>query len=153
VINEPEWVTRRTGVRRRRAVDATVMRGFVADVVDLVRRHTAQRVTVGLVGTRGLGLVRGLDLDFHQFHWYDSVQDQVPLDPGVSRMGLDRPVLLGEFPTVGSPRAPRALVEAARRGGYAGALAWSVLATDTASDPARSSPAIAALARGWPPPV
>ena len=149
VINEPEWVTRRIAVRGRRGVPARVMRGFIAAVVAAVRRHTGQRVTVGLVGTRGLGLVRGLDLDFHQFHWYDSVQDQVPLEPHVSGLALDRPVLLGEFPTIGSPRVPMALVEAAYRGGYGGALAWSLLASDTASDPARSGATLAGLAREW----
>lgn len=149
VINEPEWVTRRIGARGRHALAAGVMRGFIADAVAAVRRHTDQRVTVGLVGTRGLGLVQGLDLDFHQFHWYDSVQDQVPLEPAVSALGLERPVLLGEFPTVGSPRYPLALVEAAHRSGYAGALAWSLLAKDTASDPSQSVSTLVSLAREW----
>jgi len=49
-------------------------------------------------------------------------------------IGLDRPVILGEFPTRGSLRSPEEIVRTARRAGYAGALAWSALAGDEASD-------------------
>jgi hypothetical protein len=150
VINEPEWATRwRDRPRDSLLASAAAMRELILDVAAAARRLTEHRVTVGLVSARGLDLVRGVDLDFYQFHWYDSVQDQVPLDQPVASLGLDRPVLMGEFPTTGSARDPRAIVEAARRGGYAGALAWSLLASDTASEPARSGPAIASLAREW----
>jgi hypothetical protein len=136
-VNEPEWAQ----------VPRPDLRALIADLVAAVRRHTEHRVTVGLVGPRGLDLVRGLDLDFFQMHWYDSVQDQVPLEGGVSALRLERPLLLGEFPTVGSRRPPQAIVRAARRAGYAGALAWSLLASDSASRPSESGPLIAALAR------
>lgn len=151
VINEPEWATRFGGLGAGDSllVSAAAMRELILDVVAAIRRHTDHRTTVGLVTARGLDLVRGVDLDFFQLHWYDTVQDQVPLDAPVATLGLDRPVLMGEFPTVGSARPPRAIVEAARRGGYAGALAWSLLARDTASDPARSGPMIASLAQEW----
>jgi hypothetical protein len=145
VVNEPDWVVRRTRALGRPAASPLVMRALIEEVAADVRRHTAHEVTVGLVGARSLDLVRGAGLDFYQLHWYDSVADQVPLDHPVSGLGLDRPVLLGEFPTLGSPRAPRSIVDAARRGGYTGALAWSLLATDTASDAARSGPALASL--------
>jgi hypothetical protein len=150
VINEPEWATRwREPAGDACLASAAAMRELIVDVVAAVRRHTDHRVTVGLVTTRGLDLVRGVDLDFFQLHWYDSVQDQVPLDEPVATLGLDRPVLMGEFPTTGSHRSPGAIVEAARRGGYAGALAWSLLASDTACDPALSGPILAGLAEDW----
>jgi hypothetical protein len=155
VINEPEWATRFGGLGAKGdslPASAATMRELILDVVAAVRRHTDHRVTAGLVSARGLDLVRGVDLDFFQLHWYDSVQDQVPLDDPVATLGLDRPVLMGEFPTVGSARPARAIVEAAHRGGYAGALAWSLLASDTASDPARSQVALAGLAGDWGPP-
>jgi hypothetical protein len=154
VINEPEWATRwRDAAGDSLLVSAAAMRDLILAVVAAVRRHTDHRATVGLVSARGLDLVRGADLDFFQLHWYDSVQDQVPLDVPVANLGLGRPVLLGEFPTTGSARPPRAIVEAAHRGGYAGALAWSLLARDTASDPARSGPTLASLAREWTPSI
>jgi hypothetical protein len=147
VINEPDWVVRRTRALGPPAASPLVMRALIEEVTGDVRRRTRHRVTVGLVGTRSLDLVRGADLDFYQLHWYDSVADQVPLDGPVSSLGLDRPVLLGEFPTLGSPRPPRAIVDAARRGGYAGALAWSLLATDTASDATLAGTVLASLVR------
>jgi hypothetical protein len=147
VINEPDWVVRRTRALGPPAASPLVMQALIEEVAGDVRRHTGHRVTVGLVGTRALDLVRGAGLDFYQLHWYDSVADQVPLDGPVASLGLDRPVLLGEFPTLGSPRPPRAIVNAARRGGYAGALAWSLLATDTASDATLAGPALATLVR------
>jgi hypothetical protein len=146
VVNEPEWATRRT-LSGRRGVSPRAMRHLIRQLVAGVRRHSEHRVTAGLVGVRGLDLLRGVGLDFYQFHWYDSVQDQVPLDVPVATLGLDGPVLLGEFPTIRSARPPGAIVDAARRGGYAGALAWSLLSADTASDPGRSVPTLTSLAR------
>jgi hypothetical protein len=86
-----------------------------------------------LASASGLRLVRGLGLDFYQVHWYDSVEAASPLRRPVSRLRLDRPVLLGEFPTRGSAVAPEDVLKAARDAGYAGALAWSVFADDHAT--------------------
>ena len=58
------------------------------------------------------------------------------LERPVATLGLDRPLLLGEYPTRGSALSPPAIVEVARRAGYHGALAWSLLAEDSASDAA-----------------
>jgi hypothetical protein len=42
-------------------------------------------------------------------------------------------VLLGEFPTKNSARTPEVIVSAAKKSGYCGALAWSLLGNDRAS--------------------
>jgi hypothetical protein len=52
----------------------------------------------------------------------------------VEAMRCDRPLVLGEFPTRGSARAPDVLIEMARAAGYQGAMFWSVLADDPATD-------------------
>jgi hypothetical protein len=52
----------------------------------------------------------------------------------VATLGLGRPLLLGEFPTRGSSLPPPAILEIAREAGYSGALAWSALASDRATD-------------------
>jgi hypothetical protein len=52
----------------------------------------------------------------------------------VGNLGLDRPLILGEFPTRGSRRMPVEIVGVARQHGYAGALAWSVLSADEVTD-------------------
>jgi hypothetical protein len=135
VINEPEWITGRgrrppwtTGVPRQ------TMRAFIGETAGLVHSRTSHAATVGSASTRSLPLVEGLGLDVYQAHWYDTFARSAPLDRPVASLGLDRPLILGEFPTRGSRWAPAELLEIARRAGYAGALAWSALANDEASD-------------------
>jgi hypothetical protein len=146
LLNEPEWATFGLGARDLRAsLRRSLMRRFIGELVAAVHDETSQRATVGLASGRGLSLVRGLGLDLYQVHWYDASEGRCPLGTPASSFDLDAPVILGEFPTRGSARAPLAIVEAARRGGYAGALAWSALQNDAASDPA----ACAATLGGW----
>ena len=135
VINEPEWVTRGTRVPLRPAgVPRAAMRAFIRDVVMVIHHRTSHAATVGSASTRTLPLVEGLGLDVYQAHWYDRFAKKAPLDRHVASFGLDRPVVLGEFPTKGSRLAASQILDAARRSGYAGALAWSLLADDEASD-------------------
>jgi hypothetical protein len=135
VVNEPEWVTRGTwSLSRRWRVPRPLMRAFMREVVAAIHGHASQLATVGSASARTLHLVQGLGLDVYQVHWYDRVERHAPLERPVSGFGLDRPVILGEFPTLGSLRSPEEIVRAAREAGYAGALAWSALADDEASD-------------------
>lgn len=135
VVNEPEWVTRSARLPPRPfGAPRSAMRAFLRDVVMVIHRQTSHAATVGSASTRSLPLVEGLDLDVYQAHWYDRLAKRSPLDRPVESLGLDRPLILGEFPTRGSRLPPSAIVEAARRAGYAGALAWSALADDHASD-------------------
>lgn len=135
IVNEPEWATRGLGTEdRSTSVSRSTMRDFIRQAVERVHRTSSQQATVGLASARGLPLVRGLGLDFYQIHWYDAVEERAPLDRPVASLGLDRPVLLGEFPTRGSRRSPTMIVDSARRNGFAGALGWSVLAGDETSD-------------------
>lgn len=110
------------------------MRAFIGDIVDAVHRLTSHAATVGCASARTLPLVEGLGLDVYQAHWYDQFERGAPLDRAVADLGLDRPLILGEFPTRNSGRSPAEILDAARRSGYAGALAWSALAGDEASD-------------------
>jgi hypothetical protein len=97
---------------------------------------------VGSASARWLRLVRGLGLDLYQVHWYDRHDRRAPLATPVSALGLDRPAILGEFPTRGSAHAPEQILAIAARAGYAGALAWSALATDEATDGPAASRAL-----------
>jgi hypothetical protein len=134
VVNEPEWATRGLGTWRQSALSRATMRTFIGEVVSLVHARTGQAATVGLASGRALGLVQGLALDFYQVHWYDRNDARFPLDRPIRGRALDRPCVLGEFPTRGSRRTPETILDAARRSGYAGAWAWSVLAEDLATD-------------------
>jgi hypothetical protein len=139
LFNEPEWSTRAVGRSRATTVTRGVMASFLRDAAACAHAFVMQPVTVGLASQRGLPLVREAGLDLYQVHWYDALERRAPLETPVRSLGLDRPVLLGEFPTRGSRRSPSEIVGAARRAGYMGAFAWSVLARDRASDFASSA--------------
>ena len=135
VVNEPEWVTRGTRLPPRPTdVPRVAMRAFIRDIVELIHHRTSHAATVGSASTRTLGLVEALGLDVYQAHWYDRLAKRAPLDRPIGSLGLDKPVILGEFPTRGSRWSPAEILEAARQAGYAGALAWSALANDAVSD-------------------
>jgi hypothetical protein len=133
LCNEPEWAVKRASAGRA-SVTPAAMRAYLSESAALARGIVKQPVTVGLATVRGLDLVRGIGLDFYQAHWYDSVEPTAPLAAPVADLGLDRPLLLGEYPTKGSERKPSAIVATAREAGWAAALAWSVLAQDAATD-------------------
>ena len=124
IINEPEWIGN---------VEWTRLHAFVRDAAALIHSTTSHPATVGSAGTRWRDRYRKLDLDFFQFHWYDSLRHQPPLETPVARLGFDRPALLGEFPTRGSKKTPDEIVAAARSAGYSGAFYWSVLSKDDCS--------------------
>jgi hypothetical protein len=134
IVNEPEWGTRGWGGGGiDPAVSFLAMRRFIKMTARLIHRHTGQLATVGLANAAGLPLVRFTGLDFYQVHWYDRWEDVAPLARPVSELGLDRPLLLGEFPTRNSTRSPETIVAASKKSGYCGALAWSVLGSDRSS--------------------
>ena len=136
VMNEPEWATLGVGSwNPATSLAPAGMRALLGETVRLIQDRAVQPASVGLASTAGLPLVRGLGLDLYQAHWYDGVEGRAPLDTPVAAFALDRPLLLGEYPTRGSARAPSAILELARARGYSGALAWSLLAEDAATDP------------------
>jgi hypothetical protein len=135
VINEPDLVTRGCWPSvPPTALAPEPMRDFIAAAVERVHGLTAHAATVGLGNARHLPLVRDLGLDLYQVHWYDVNDRWSPLDTAVGAWGLDAPILLGEFPTRRSRRQPLEVERAARRAGYVGALAWSLLAADEFTD-------------------
>jgi hypothetical protein len=125
VINEPEWI---------RTLTSDQLYEFLGEAVSLVRANAAQPVTIGSAGTRWRTFYEGLGLDFYQVHWYDALTGQPPLETPVAELGFDRPVILGEFPTLGSDRSMPAILDVAHTAGYAGAFYWSALADDRATD-------------------
>lgn len=134
LCNEPEWAVRRVAARPASTVSRRDMTAFLREAAGCAHEHASQPVTVGLASLRGISLVRDARLDLYQVHWYDALQRRSPLETPVGSLGLDRPLLLGEFPTRGSRRPASEIVACAKRAGYAGALAWSVMAEDRASD-------------------
>ncbi len=138
LFNEPEWAAFGMGWKEA-GVPPWVLRSRLEEMVRLAHRLGNQPVTVGLCSVRGLPLVQGIGLDFFQVHWYDQYDSSSPLDRPVERLRLDRPLLLGEFPTRNSRLSGSEIVELARRHGYCGALAWSLRAEDAFSGMERSA--------------
>jgi hypothetical protein len=134
LINEPDWAMTRRPLLRRGRLSTRLMRAYVRDAATLVHERTTHLATVGLASAASLPFVRRLGLDFYQVHWYDHLPPRFHPARDVRLLSADRPVLLGEFATRGSADSPRAIVEAARRSGYAGAFGWSVVPRDRASD-------------------
>jgi len=134
IINEPEWVTRGLGARRRSCVSLATMQAFVREAAALVHRYTGQAVTVGSASARWLDAWRDVGLDFYQAHWYEHLERRAPLARPVRDLQLDRPVMLGEFPSRLASGELQRILETARAAGYSEAFVWSVLANDTATD-------------------
>jgi hypothetical protein len=134
IINEPEWVTCGLGARRRSCVSLVTMQAFVRDAVALVHQHTGQAVTVGSASAHWLEAWRDVGLDFYQAHWYEHLERRAPLARPVRDLKLDRPVMLGEFPSRLASGDLQRILETARAAGYSGAFVWSVLANDAATD-------------------
>jgi len=149
LVNEPEWATWGFGARLPwRAVRPATMRAWLDETVRLAHAASTQPVTVGLASRGGLPLVEGLGLDFYQVHWYDQLERRSPLARPAG--DLDRPLLLGEFPTSGSKLTAAEVVAAAREAGYAGALAWSARASDQHSSLAALEEALGVRPPGLP---
>lgn len=129
LFNEPEWTAFGMGWKGA-GVLPWVLRLRLERMVRVAHRYGDRPVTVGLCTARALPLVRGIGLDFYQIHWYDRYDAPSPLDRSVAHLRLDRPLLLGEFPTRNSRWSGTEIVDLAHQHGYCGALAWSLLAED-----------------------
>lgn len=145
LINEPEWEVFGQGSWNPFDVKPQAMRDFVRASAAYVHRYAQQEATVGSASTRWLPLVQGLGLDFYAPHWYDHFEGKAPLGRSVQDLHADRPVILGEYPTKGSQMGLEEIVRTVQGAGYKGAYAWSVTATDEATDFQAAEPALKRL--------
>lgn len=143
VINEPEWSVFGAGAwKPAQSVAPADLRAFVREATATLHARAAQPVTVGSASTRWLDLVQGLGLDFYQAHWYDHFEQQAPLARPVADLALDRPVILGEFPTKNTAKPLGTVLDTVRGAGYGGGFAWAQLSTDEATDYDAAEPAL-----------
>ncbi|MBI2266338.1 MAG: hypothetical protein HYU64_14425, partial [Armatimonadetes bacterium] len=122
--NEPEWAMKGVFPRVSHPVEDSAMKSFVREIACEVHRRTVHPITLGAASTQTVRIWRNLDLDFFQVHYYPWMEPFSPLSKSVSSLRLDRPVLLGEFPT-SDPRGIPKVLNMARKAGYIGALGWS----------------------------
>lgn len=132
LFNEPEWLIAREPWWKLARVPRRAMRVFLEQSAACVRAYSRQAMTVGSAHARRPELVRGLDIDFYQVHWYASFGWPALLN-GARAFGHDRPVLLGECSGRDGTYAVKDVLSAAKQSGYASALLWSLLANDDES--------------------
>lgn len=135
VMNEPEGaMTIPGGKWVEESVSASAMQSFVNDVVGYIHTYSSQYATVGSASRRWLSHWSSSKLDFYQYHYYDKMESQYPLDYRYADLKLDRPCIVGEFPTKNTKRTMTQYLNTIWKNGCAGALAWSYRAGDEASD-------------------
>ena len=135
IINEPEGAMDFDGGRWvKEPVSVEAMQSFVKEVVGCIHKHTSQHATVGSASRSYLDYWRDCGLDFYQYHYYDKMEQECPLEYPCTKIGLDKPCIVGEFPTKGTQLGLRDYLDVIHGNGYAGALAWSYRAKDDASD-------------------
>jgi mannan endo-1,4-beta-mannosidase len=128
VIAEPEWgITElHTEDDGRITVPLADVQSFVKEATAAIHRNGGARVTVESNRPTNMQYWKGLGLDYYSFSWYDWMEPYDPLDVDASSYGLDRPVVLGEFPIENSQYYDyQTTLNIALGRGYAGAFAWS----------------------------
>jgi len=136
VMNEPE-------LRMKGSPHPLVRSLFAFDAMYAFARRVAAavhagggRVTLGSYRRGTVAQWKGVGLDFYQYHYYDYMSWLFGegLDVPYASLGLDKPCLLGEYPTKGAKLGIEGYLGTMQRDGFAGAFAWSLRATDDYSD-------------------
>ncbi|HEY9772699.1 MAG TPA: hypothetical protein V6C81_02695 [Planktothrix sp.] len=140
VINEPELELGFSVQNGRQSFSPGEMKDFVASVAHIVHRYADQPVTVGSLSRNLLWLWQGVGLDFYEAHSYPYTSF---LEPVKMPLPLDRPTLLGEFPTKNGRMSVAGYLNQAVQDGYQGAFPWSYRAPDNFSSFAGARKSIA----------
>lgn len=133
IFNEPELRIKGVKGPGPRVVDRKQVLAFVKRVAAVIHAETRQPATVGAWKRSLVAQWKGAGLDLYQFHHYEDRQRE-PYDRPYAALKLDKPCLVGEFPTKKGERTLEWYLDAAKRNGYSGALAWSYKAQDDFSD-------------------
>ncbi|MBI4491719.1 MAG: hypothetical protein HY690_02885 [Chloroflexi bacterium] len=133
ILAEPDWGI--TELHRdpdwRLKVPLAPVRALVAEAARAIHTYSPALATLETNRASHLPAWRGLGLDYYSFSWYDWVEPYDPLDVPARALGVDRPVVLGEFPADGSAYYGLSeVLELALRQGYAGAFGWSYWGAD-----------------------
>jgi endo-1,4-beta-mannosidase len=136
VMNEPE-------LRMKGGINPFATHTVGYDAMYAFAKRTAAavhagggKVTLGSYRRGNVAQWKGAGLDLYQFHYYDYMSWRFGegLDVPYSSLGLDKPCILGEFPTKGAKFGVESYLGTMRGNGFAGAFAWSLRATDENSD-------------------
>jgi hypothetical protein len=128
VIAEPDWGVQELHAEQdaRIRLPLSVVRDFVLESTRAVHQHTHALATVESNRFSNMHAWQALGLDYYSYSWYDWLEPYEALATPAAAAGLDRPVVLGEFPAGGSAYyALPDVLDQAYTSGYAGAFAWS----------------------------
>jgi hypothetical protein len=147
IVNEPE--SNMSGYWGGVNLAASQVQTFVQRCATYVHTYGAGAyATVGSAMPNYVGTWKGLGLDFYQVHyypWMDTwVSGQAPGSglPTYASLNLDKPCIVGEFPTAAASyglsdtnvHSARWYLDAIYTKGYAGALGWSTNVGDGATN-------------------
>lgn len=136
VMNEPEWAMRLRLRNKPHQVKIAEMQKFVTEIVQAIHANSDRPATVGSASPRYLKYWRKVGLDLYQYHYYPKLEGR--LFPGAefshTGLNLDKPLILGEFPTDAPLTQTVDYFDNALSNGCAGALGWSMRATDQYSN-------------------
>ncbi len=149
LLNEPDWIVDdlHPSPRVSTPLPFDVLAAWVREAIAELRRQDAGAVTIGNARLRFARWwdAPAFDFDFLQVHaYYDPAHDFDLLATSPARLGLRRPVVVGECSAAGDgadaargrPALPFAeLAAAAARLGYAGAWPWSWRGVDAHGTP------------------
>jgi hypothetical protein len=131
VMNEPEWaMTIEGGGTVGQPVSKEAMQGFVSDIAQYIKEKSKDLVTLGSASRKWLDLWMHSGLDFYQYHYYDKFEQETPFDIPYEELNLDKPCILGEFPTQSSNITVKTYLDESWTNNLAGALGWSFRAGD-----------------------
>lgn len=149
VMNEPEWAMRLGFKNKAHQVKIAEMQNFVKEIVEAIHINSDRPATLGSASPRYIQYWRNVGLDLYQYHYYPRLEGR--LYPGVAYshtgLRLDKPLLLGEFPTDAPLTQPADYFDNALSNGCSGALGWSMRATDQYSNAQKGLSPIEAWSR------
>jgi len=133
VVAEPEWGIQELNQDNdyRIKVPLANVRELVREMTLAVHLHSDSLSTLEANRASNLNAWIGLGLDYYSFSWYDWLQPYDPLDVPAAHYGMDRPVVIGEFPVAQNQYYRVSdILDLAYQEGYAGAFAWSYVGGD-----------------------
>ena len=111
IINEPEHLK----------IENSKIESFIFSFVNIIRnQRKKESITVGALSQIYIQNYKKFNLDFYQFHYYDSFQNNSPLDLHFYNLSLNRPVVIGELEATDLINKLTKIWE----NGYRGVLIW-----------------------------
>ena len=145
VMNEPEWAITDDGSVHTNISQPSSLanfQAFTSAVANAVHTNTKSYVTVGEAAMKWASQWKGLGLDYYEIHYYDWMNPFPNTNlygATASSLGLDAPVVVGEFPAANSTTANmQQYLDTWFNNGYAGAWSWSYGGVDANGAPSSS---------------